>query len=440
VGLALCVVALATSLVLSRASIGRGLGWVLLVGCLSGWLRCRIFDGFSHFIFDAALLGCYLQCARFHLESKSVESRVLDGWVLLLLAVPTLVLLCSPFIGGQPFLVQLVGLRSSLLFVPTLALAARMTEDDVREFSSWAGVSAVIATGFALAELAVGVEAFFPLNAATATLYRTFAVAGQTLRLPACFATSHLYGGAVVALIPILWTRLEDPSRRRDLTALYLACATSAAFLCSARIPVLLLAALVLTIITLGWKSPLVTMSAVAAVAAIWIFVGAEERFRRYETLGSEDVVAERIHWSVNNNLLDIIMDAPLGHGLASAVGTSIPYFLLDDALPQEGLESEVSRLALELGVIGLAVWILFVGRSLLAGFIAARRSGRVSDALMFVSLGVTTATALIGVGVMSAIPGTLLLFLQIGWLSRKGAELSQRRRSNTFGELAPVP
>lgn len=438
-GLALCISSFAASVLLSARSIGRGAGWVLLVGCLSGWLRCRIFDGFAHFIFDAALLGWYLQCIRLHLSAKETEARVLDTWVLVLLALPTLVLLGSPFIGGQPFLVQLVGLRSSLLFVPALALGARMKEEDLREFSSWAGVSAVVATGFALAELAFGVEAFYPLNAATAGMYQTFAVSGLTLRLPACFASSHLYGGTLVALIPILWTRLEDRTRKRALTALFLGCAASAGFLCSSRIPVLLLAGLVLTIVALGRRSPSLTLGAVIAVAGIWILVGAEERFRRYETLGREDVVSERVHGSVNYGLLDIILDAPLGHGLASAVGTSIPYFLAEDALPQEGLESEVSRLALELGVVGLAVWMSFIARSLLAGFLAAQGSGRLSYALMFVVLAMTAATAVIGVGVMSAIPGTLVLFLQIGWLCRKEAELERHSKSRPVRELAPA-
>jgi hypothetical protein len=360
--------------------------------------------------------------------------------VQVLLLLPTLVLFASPFIGGQPFLVQLVGLRSSLLFVPTLAFATRMTERDAQEFSSWAGVSAVVATGFAIAELAFGVETFFPLNAATDRLYQTFAVDGQTLRLPACFASSHLYGGTLVGLIPFLWGRLEGPLRKRGLTVLYLACAASAAFLCSSRIPVLLLAALVLTIVALGWRSPILTICAVAAVVVIWVVVGAEERFRRYETLGREDVVTERVHWSVNNGLLDIIVDAPLGHGLASAVGTSIPYFLAEDALPQEGLESEVSRVALELGVFGLVVWVLFGVRSLVGAFVAAQRSKKLSDALMFVSLGVTAATALIGVGVMSAIPTTLLIFLQIGWLLRREVEFSRRVRPRPLMELAPAP
>jgi hypothetical protein len=315
-----------------------------------------------------------------------------------------------------------------------------MTERDFQEFSSWAGVSAVVATGFAISELAFGVESFFPLNAATATLYQTFALDGETLRLPACFASSHLYGGTLVGLIPFLWGRLEGRSRRRGLTVLYLACAASAAFLCSSRIPVLLLAALVLTVVALGWRRQILTICAVVAVVAIWIVVGADERFRRYETLGRDDVVAERVHWSVNNGLLDIIVDAPLGHGLASAIGTSIPYFLSEEALPQEGLESEVSRIALELGVVGLVVWILFGVRSLVGAFVAAQRSRKLSDALMFVSLGVTASTALIGVGVMSAIPATLLIFLQIGWLSRKEVELSRRVRPSPLMELAPAP
>jgi len=427
VGLVLCVIAFSVALALSRRNLGKGLGWVLLVGCLSGWLRARVFDGFAHFIFDAALAGWYIQGFRLHLHPKGPGDQTLDGWALVLGGIPTLVFLASPFLGGQPLLVQLVGLRSSVLFVPTLVLATRFRSEDMRELSTWAGVSAVVATGFAVGEMVFGIEAFFPRNAASVGVYRAFAIAGSTFRIPSSFASAHLYGGTLVALIPVLWTRLENGWGSRAGTGFYLLCAASGPFLCSSRLPVLVLGAIVLTLALLGRRSPLATVSALGAALVIALTASSDDRFRRYESFGDEGVVTGRVQGSFNRDLLDVIADAPLGRGLASAAGTSIPYFLINDALPQEGMESELSRLALELGVLGLLAWVALAFRVLLHGAIAAKSTGATSDALMLVVVAATAATALIGVGAMSAIPGTLLLFLQIGWLSKRSVEATEK-------------
>src|SRR5262249_46265810 len=152
------------------------------------------------------------------------------------------------------------------------------------------------------------------------------------------------------------------------VTMAFIACAASAAFLSSTRTPALLLAALVLTMAVSARRTPTTVAGVIFVVIAVGYVISSDARFRRYETLGTEGVLAERIEWSVNRGLLDVIADAPLGHGLASAGGTSIPYFLAEDALPQEGLESEVSRLALELGIVGLAAWSLFAFTTLVRG------------------------------------------------------------------------
>jgi len=327
----------------------------------------------------------------------------------------------------------LVGLRSSVLFVPSLMLATRLRKEDMREFSTWAGISAVVATAFALGEIAFGIEAFFPQNAASSGVYRAFAIAGSTLRLPSSFASAHLYGGTLVALIPVLWTRLENGWGTRTVSGVYLLCATSGAFLCSSRLPALILGAIVLTLGVLGRRNPFATLCALTAAVVVAVTASSDDRFRRYETLGEEGVVAGRVEGSFNRDLIDIIADAPFGRGLASAMGTSIPYFLADEAEPQQGMESELSRLALELGVLGLVAWVTFTFRIILYGVATAKNTRSTSNVLMLVIVASTAASALIGVGGLNAIPGTLVVFVQIGWISRRSAEKTEGEEVDTL-------
>ena len=60
IGLLFCLLAFVGGFVLARKSAGDGLGFVLAVGCVYGWLRANFLDGLTHFAFDASLLGLYL--------------------------------------------------------------------------------------------------------------------------------------------------------------------------------------------------------------------------------------------------------------------------------------------------------------------------------------------------------------------------------------------
>ena len=73
-------------------------------------------------------------------------------------------------------------------------------------------------------------------------------------------------------------------------------------------------------------------------------------------------MVAARVGGSVNEGFFDAVSQYPLGNGLAGG-GTSVPYFLQDrmEALPH-GPENEYARIASEQGVIGLLLWLGFVG------------------------------------------------------------------------------
>jgi len=415
VGIALCLLGFSGAALLTRRRLGEGVGFVLLVGCLYGWLRCWFYNPATHFMFDATLLGFYLSAfarqRRFHAEGGAL----LQNWTLLLVFLPLLVLLAGPLVDGQPFLVQLVGLRSVLLFVPAILVAAWLSDDDVAILSDWALLCVFVATAFAIGELAFGVSEFFPVNAASRNIFSA-ADAGpdSEIRIPASFNSSHSYGGTMVTLIPLLLLRLERRRRFSWLTWIGLGGAACGAFICSARIPVLLLAALVVVWTLASKRKRTLVVPVILGCVAVSALVLSNQRFRRYETLGDTDTVGTRIASSANRGLIDIVIENPLGKGLASAVGTSIPYFLSEMARPQEGLESEFSRLALELGLAGLLAWASFVTWCLVRDFRHFRRFGGVVDALMWALCVGAWSTGVVGAGVLSAVPGTFLLMIQM--------------------------
>lgn len=91
VGLACCLLALVSTWVAARRSLGHGLGVFFAWGYVYGVLRANFLDGFAHFIFDASVLGLY--CARLQsqfLARNHPNFRALTGWVLALAIWPTL--------------------------------------------------------------------------------------------------------------------------------------------------------------------------------------------------------------------------------------------------------------------------------------------------------------------------------------------------------------
>jgi len=153
---------------------------------------------------------------------------------------------------------------------------------------------------------------------------------------------------------------------------------------------------------------------AVLAVV-VGLVVLQNERFQRFLTLEDTGYITERVSWSVNSSLLDVVTQYPLGNGLGSAAGTSIPFFLLDLAKPQYGLENEFARIAMEQGIIGLLLWLLFIGW--LATRLPPRRRGGslVAERMMWATMLVMWGTAFIGTGLLSSIPGTAFLLLWMG-------------------------
>src|SRR5581483_7460237 len=154
-----------------------------------------------------------------------------------------------------------------------------------------------------------------------------------------------------------------------------------------------------------------------AIIAAITIGAMTNVRFQRFKSLSDTDSVTERIAGSVNRSFFEILTEYPMGNGLGGG-GTSLPYFLASQLRNPIGMENEYARILCEQGIIGLTLWLGFVGcffYKMRNAFSKSRwsTSRRVVSCLTALSFG----TAWIGTGLLTSIPGTVLLMLGMGWV-----------------------
>lgn len=417
-GLALCLGSFAVAVIVSRRSLGDGLGFVLGVGCIYGWLRANLSDGSTHFLFDSALTGIYVGVLpRLRIRNGMGGNRLLT-WTAVLIIWPLIVLLMSPFLEAQHVIVQMAGLRNAVLFVPLLLVGSVLSHEDWNSFTSWAQWCVIGVSGFAGAELLFGLGPFFPLNEITKNLYVSNDIIGGFYRIPASFTSAHAYGGTMLALIPLFLGRLEEVRPYRWLTFAAIALASLGVFVCGARLPVVLFSIVMLGSLPGFRKRPGVLVLLILSMAVVGYSVSQSNRLRRFETLADPEMVSDRVSGSVNMTFVEILSDYPMGKGLGSAFGTSVPQFLAEYARPPVGIESEFGRLLVEEGIPGLLLWVAFVSSLLGLSASGIRREG--SRAVgMWLVCAATWATGLIGAGLLASIPGTLLLMLYCGRIGK---------------------
>jgi hypothetical protein len=422
-GIVFTLAAFGMSWWLGLRSLGAGMAVVLTTGYIYGIARANYLDGLSHFMFDAAVFGLYL--ARFSRRNALLppDARGLASWVWVLIGWPFMLLACFGLFPQHP-LIQLVGLRAAIWFVPVLLLGASARREDLILIARTFAVLDVVALAFAVGEYFLGVERFYPKNASTYLIYMSNDVAGHTaLRIPATFGSSASYGSAMVASIPWLVGRWHMPGAsllERGWFAGALVAAALGTFMCGSRSPVIILIALgaffaYYVRIRLRYVIP---MLAIAIV--VGYFVSGNDRLQRFTTLQDTDMVGKRVQGSMHLGAIDLILECPLGTGLGSAFGTSIPSFLkhLHDQ-PQIGTENEYCRIALEQGLVGMGLWAAF-----LIWFSIRRRADPPKDWTLGSKMAlaytlISWGTAFIGCGLLTAVPSTLILLFQMGTLSR---------------------
>jgi hypothetical protein len=186
-------------------------------------------------------------------------------------------------------------------------------------------------------------------------------------------------------------------------------------FMAAARTHMITVALIALVVTFTGGLSARQWLRWVVAVLVVGYVVAGDARFQRFTTLQDRSMVSERISESVNDNFFDVVSQHPLGRGLAGG-GTSIPYFLREDREGGTIIENEYARISLEQGLPGLVIWILFIL------WVLTRRPGRVKDEwllsrrLIWVACASIFSSGMLGMGMLAAVPQTVLMLLLIGW------------------------
>ncbi len=418
-----------------RRSLVAGLCVLFTIGYAYGIIRANRLDGFSHLLFDAALLGAYAAGfqRRFSAEERA-RLDVLRTWLYVMIAWPVVLF----FAPTQDVLVELVGLRGNVFMLPCMLIGARLHRDDLLKVGLWLAVLNIAAGVFAAVEFVVGIEPFFPRNAVTELIYRSGDLAGFTAyRLPSTFANAHSFAGTMVGTLPLLIGTWMQPiaRRRRLLVSIAIGVSVLSIFASGARLPVVLLFVLGVVILFSGHVGISHKFRWLLVAAAVAYVVSGEERLQRFLTLRDPEFLTERISGSVNLGFLEVANEYPLGNGLGGG-GTSIPYFLQDRVRRAAGIENEYARILLEQGIPGLVIWVLFLAWLFTrqtngpGPWFLARRLG------WFWCLG-SFATGTLGTGLLTAIPGTALLLLTTGWIAvPESAEDLQAREARAVPAL----
>ena len=414
------VIAVLATWFVARRSLAHGFGVLLAVGYLTGIFRANYPSTISRFVFDAATLALYLAVwLRPASEEIRERTRAVKPWVMVLVGWAALTILLSPIFSDQPFLIQLVGFRAAVYFLPLLLICARFEREDLAKLSTWVLVLNLVAFGFALAEWRLGVSRFFPQNDLTWTIYHSHDVSGGHLRIPSCFGSAHLFGGTMAISLALLMLRLELRIGRRWLTALALLASVIGIFMSATREPVVVVGIAAALLLLSTRLSPRVLGGILVVGVAAAIAVGTSPRLQRFTQLSDLSGDASRLHGSLNATLLDVIDRYPMGAGLGSAAQTSIPGFLQPLARQIPTLENEYAAILLEQGVIGLFLWLLFI--AWIALRIPPWREGeaRVSARAAWALALATFGSAVIGTGLLVAVPMIALVLLLVGWSSR---------------------
>lgn len=423
ISLLLCIAAPLGCFIAARKSLVNGLCALFLVGYLYGIIRANLPNAITYLLFDASAASLYLgvwlrpvtKLDRYRIRELQLWMVFLVGWPCLLFLIPI-----------QNQMVQLLGLRSAIFFLPFALLGAMMDARQFYKLALWVAILDLIAFTFAALEFAFGIDPFYPLNEVTALVYswKLNFLHGEysnlPVRIPSTFAASAQYGMAMVMSMPLLWGALMQRHSRRWhgwLLMVAIVAASVGTFVSASRTQTIIMTCVLLFAVVSGGVR---FKFAVAWLVAVAITIGAvmvSPRLQRITTLEQPDYVSWRVGLSLNHEVFELAREYPLGNGLGGG-GTSLPYFLAGDRTVQTpGLENDYVRIMLEEGIPGLVIWLAFIG------WVFLRRVGKRSDhwklgrRLAWFCCAAYFATAWIGIGLFVSIPGAAMLFLLVGWL-----------------------
>ena len=432
-GILFCVAAFTVSFGLGRRSIVAGLGSVLTAGYFYGILRANYLDTYTYFLFDCAGRGYYLS---FLGERPAAASnpvvRQLQGWLTILIGW-SVVMFLMPI---QHPMIQIVGLRGNAFLLPFVLVGSGLQRGDFERLAIWLSLLNLATLGFAAAEFLMGVEAFFPLNAATQLIYNSNDVARQTtaLRIPATFSNAHNYAGTMLGTLPWLVGALVQagkPAWLRCLLALAILAALLGMFMTATRTCVVVLFVLVAVATFSGELKGGLRIGWIVLLALVGYVVSSEERMQRFLTLQNTDMVFERLEGSVNLGFLELLVRYPMGNGMGAG-GTSVPYFLRHLLIDPVMIENEYGRILLEQGLVGLCLWVAFIVWLLTRPAPPPGASWRLGWRLLWYASAIQLALAVLGTGLLTAIPQTALFLTGVGTVAAYRGDPTVRRHRST--------
>jgi O-antigen ligase/polysaccharide polymerase Wzy-like membrane protein len=398
-------------------SLKAGLYAIIGIGYVYGIVRANYPDSWTYLMFDLGVIGLFTaQLWKPMTPAQRLSSHDLRIWTAVLIGWPVLLFIAFP--TDNP-LVQAVGLRANVFLLPFLIFGARLTNDDLRDFGRYLAVLNLAAVGLATIEFVVGIEPFFPVNEVTDIIYKSRDLVGRTAyRIPSSFSSAHAFAGTMTMTLPLLigaWKQKHEWKYEGILLATAVVASFVGVFMAAARTHMITVSLLALVVTFGGGLSARQWIRWVGAVLVVGYVVAGDARFQRFTTLQDRSMVSERIGGSVNDNFFDVVSQHPLGRGLADG-GTSVPYFLREGRDSGTVIENEYARIALEQGLPGLVIWILFIV------WVLTRRPGRVKDTwllsrrLVWVTCASMFASGMLGMGMLAAVPQTVLMLILIGW------------------------
>ena len=412
-------------------SLKTGLLSVVAVGYAYGILRANFPDIWTYLMFDAAVIGLYVsQLWRPLPYEQRVRLHDLQLWIAALIAWPVLLFIMFP--GANP-LVELVGLRANVFFLPFLLLGGRLNYDDIADIALALAAFNLAVVGVGVVEFFVGIEPFYPVNEVTEIIYKSKDLVGRTAyRIPATFSSAHAFAGTMVMTVPLLvgaWSQTHREKWHGALLGAGIIVTLTGVFMAAARVHMITAAILVAIVTVTGRLGGKQWLPLAVAIAVVGYVVAGDERLQRFTTLQDTGFLAERWEGSVNDGFFDIVGEYPLGNGLAGG-GTSVPYFLRGDWQPGPVMENEYARIVLELGLPGLALWMLFVLWVLTRWPSRLRDSWLLGRRLGWVTWAVAFFSGLLGMGLLNSVPQTILMLTAMGWYAatRKPQPVLARR------------
>lgn len=417
IAIGLCIVAFGLTYWAGKKSLGYGLAVLFAWGYLYGIIRANVETVFSHFLFDAALVGFYLaQKDGFKGTLATARTSTLRYWVLGLMAWPALMVL-MPF---QPLLITLVGLRGCIFFIPMALFGSRLRSNDLMQLCTGLACLNLVALAFATGEYFQGLPTYYPVNSVTIIIYASNDIAGGFFRIPGTFANAHQFGGTLSASIPYLVGALTEGKTQkvRLLAVLGIGAALLGILMSATRLNVVVAVTMILVTIGSGRMKTGRRILFLALILGIVSVALTNERFQRFKSLSDTDYVEDRLSGSVNRGFFEILLQYPMGNGLGGG-GTSIPYFLEGQVRNPIGMENEYARILCEQGVIGLMVWVGFIAWYLSgARFVFGKTPWVTSRRLVWCFSVLSLFIGTIGQGMLTAIPGAAMLLLGMGWTS----------------------